>query len=284
MAVPHPSHFHFIIGSAKSGTTSLFTALKEHEEVHVGLSKEPHFFSKIDRYLRGTDEYLNNFQGFVSDSHKIALDASATYSQWPQYRSTPERIAAFNQDAKLIYIVRNPFERIRSHNQMGMVLHGRPSINTDSSFEAFYTIISNYNLQIKQYLSCFSRSSFAIIDFDELVEAPRLTLQKVCSHFGIQYRDNTIVRRVHDSSILYSAYFIKRVLIADKRISERATTSAALACFNSLTVEEQNFVKRLSASIYTPSEEVVSRIKRSLYNDMIEFSETYGIDVNKWGF
>ena len=64
---PHPNFF--IVGAAKSGTTSLWAYLKQHPEIAVPSEhkyKEPSFFSAHYRFRPDIETYLG-FEGALGD-------------------------------------------------------------------------------------------------------------------------------------------------------------------------------------------------------------------------
>lgn len=51
----------FIIGSMKSGTSSLFAYLGNHPEIFTSPVKEPMHFSRKENWSKGNDKYLSLF-------------------------------------------------------------------------------------------------------------------------------------------------------------------------------------------------------------------------------
>ena len=103
----------FIVGSGKSGTTALREYLAEHPNIYMSDPKEPCFFTSEfpGLSLCGTlPEYLALFED-ANEQHKIVGEAS------PQYLPSSDachRIYAFNPDAKIIIMLRNPLEFVVS--------------------------------------------------------------------------------------------------------------------------------------------------------------------------
>lgn len=99
----------FLVGAAKSGTTSLHDYLRQHPGVFMPAVKELNFFGS-DRPSRHTarltlEEYLANF-GTAPPGVRIG-EASVSY-----LRSTraAQEIAAFAPEAQAIVMLRNPLE------------------------------------------------------------------------------------------------------------------------------------------------------------------------------
>jgi len=110
-----------IIGSAKSGTTSLYDYLTQHPSIYPALWKEIYFF---DRYFpRGITWYRANFPSkfqkfFVTKIQRKSFltgEATPTYIHHPL---TAKRISKILPHIKLIVLLRNPIDRSYSHYQM----------------------------------------------------------------------------------------------------------------------------------------------------------------------
>jgi hypothetical protein len=74
--------------------------------------KEPDFFVTELNWGRGVRWYEQQFVG--ADGAVAVGEASTSYSKYPLYRDVPSRIADTIPDVRLIYLIRQPIERIRS--------------------------------------------------------------------------------------------------------------------------------------------------------------------------
>jgi len=112
---------YYIIGAAKSGTTSLYDYLVQHQCVQPITTKEPRFFDKY--YNRGENWYRINFpftfQKFISEKINkkkfITGDATPRYLDHPH---APHRIKKITPNAKFIILLRNPIDRAYSNYNM----------------------------------------------------------------------------------------------------------------------------------------------------------------------
>ena len=100
-----------MIGSMKGGTTSLAEYLGAHPDVFMATPKELDFFS--NHWDCGSELY-EQFFDHAGDAVRPRRAASPRYSRAPKYPNVPKRIASLNPDLRLIYILRQPVERIRS--------------------------------------------------------------------------------------------------------------------------------------------------------------------------
>ena len=108
----------FIIGAAKSGTTSLYGYLSEHADVFMSREKEPHYFSPDVVHLRRgrpfidpSDEarYLKLFARAQNEARVGEASTSYLVSH-----AAPHLLRAFQPDARIIVMLRNPVDLIYS--------------------------------------------------------------------------------------------------------------------------------------------------------------------------
>jgi hypothetical protein len=104
------------IGAQKCGTTALYRRFAAHPECSVipGF-KEPHFFVDdgpwpIGNWKRGVAWYEALFPRAA-----VAADVCPSYSGSPIYPGTAERASRVVPGALIVYLVRDPIERIASH-------------------------------------------------------------------------------------------------------------------------------------------------------------------------
>lgn len=110
--------FALIVGAMKSGTSNLFHVLGQHPQIAPCNLKEPNFFSDEQEYAKGFS-YYRDLWDWDPAVHKVALEASTTYTKYPRQEAAG-RIAEAAKDFRLIYIMRNPLERIESHIRQGL--------------------------------------------------------------------------------------------------------------------------------------------------------------------
>jgi hypothetical protein len=204
----------FIVGAAKSGTTSLYHFLDEHPDVYMSPIKEPHFFSKdikceefredykqktiinLDEYfsrkelekkhiayIENYDDYLKLFRDVKHEKRIGEISNGYLYSQ-----VAAQEIYNSNPTAKIIIILRNPVERAFSHWLMGLkiglaknkdffkeVLNDYNSLNKGWGISHTYIELGLYYEQVKRYFDIFPEENIKIFLFEELKNKP-LTL------------------------------------------------------------------------------------------------------------
>jgi hypothetical protein len=125
----------FIVGHQKCGTTALYMMLQNHPQIYMPEEKEPRFFVQE---LRPTpppgrkpkrpatlEDYLAMFAPAAPG--QLAGEASPQYLR---YAEVPPAIAELQPDARIIVLLREPADFLRSFH--GQMLHNR--IETEKDF------------------------------------------------------------------------------------------------------------------------------------------------------
>lgn len=267
-AIPADAHV-LIIGAMKCGTTSLFDYLKKHPAICPACDKEPEFFSEHQKHGVEVVDY-NDLWSFDASRHRYALEASTGYTKYPMETRVPQRIAAYGLNPKFIYLVRNPFDRIESQYDFSRVK--KPAVAID---DPYHVELSDYYLQLQQYQPYFARERFLILDFDEMVQAPVKTLDRVYEfldierHYPLQFRASNVTRRQPKSLA--------------SRLMKRLRSAMGHA-------ESRGAVQKVSGERYVVNEKRLltnderRSVHRRLEDDMARLYHEYGFDVTKWGF
>jgi hypothetical protein len=173
-----------IIGAMKAGTTSLWEQLRAHPQVYMPDLKELQFFSNPGRLDRDLDWYRRQFA--AAGGAVAAGEASTNYTKHPRRPGTAARIAEVVPRARLIYLVRDPIERIRSHYLH--VAHGygeRRPLPVAVRDDPEYVDVSRYRMQIDQYLPHFDASQLLVVTSEELRQRGAATIERVMRFIGV---------------------------------------------------------------------------------------------------
>ena len=170
-----------IIGAQKGGTTSLHYYLGLHPEICMSAEKELNFFIPSKNGWRGLEWYKQNFRGDA----KIRGESSPAYTGYPMEKGIAERMAQQLPAAKLIYILRDPIERIRSQ-----YIHMYAANKENRSLEHALGDLSNnqyvfrslYFMQLEQFLVYYPASQIFITTTEELY-ADRARVLRQIFHF-----------------------------------------------------------------------------------------------------
>lgn len=104
----------FILGAAKSGTTTLHAYLSKHPEIYMSKEKEPHFFNDDEIFGLGVDLYLRTHFRHAS-SFRVRGEATPAYFMGMGKVIHRMKKICGGQELKFILIFRNPVERAWSH-------------------------------------------------------------------------------------------------------------------------------------------------------------------------
>lgn len=174
-----------VIGARKSGTSSLWRYMASHPEVFVpDEEKEPKFFVEERGWTLGREWYEGLFAG--ADGALARGEFSTDYTVFPLYAGVPERMAALVPEAKLIYVMRDPLEHMRSAYEYSLWLgtEARP-IREALLLDSRYLYECSYGLQIAQYLTFFPLSQMLLLTAEDLRTHRTDTLRRIFSFIGV---------------------------------------------------------------------------------------------------
>jgi hypothetical protein len=183
---PRPSGFteestmlptFIVIGAMKGGTSSLHRYLAAHPEICMSSTKETDFFVAEKNYSLGTDWYESQF--CVPARHRG--EASPNYTKWPYYAGVPERMHALVPDARLIYVVRDPVDRMISHfgHRVSKQSEARPIDNALQPTSKKYLAPSQYYTQLQQFQQYYPPERIMVVASEDLRDERRATLRSI---------------------------------------------------------------------------------------------------------
>ncbi|MDX1944540.1 MAG: sulfotransferase domain-containing protein [Pirellulaceae bacterium] len=168
-----------IIGAQKGGTTSLFRYLATHPEICCSSMKETDFF--VTEYERGLEWYSSCFE----------RDAPAIGEASPNYATAfrlpaadvARRIHSVVPNVKLIYVMRDPVERMVSHYWHSVEMDGETrdlATALTAPFEVNgYVRPSCYFEQLQGYRQYFSERQFLLLSSYDLLTRTREVMRQV---------------------------------------------------------------------------------------------------------
>lgn len=240
----------YILGAAKSGTTTLYHYLNQHPQVFMSPIKETNFFAfqgekptfKGVKVNKSTVSYQQEIitdlslyrQQFSAVNKEIAIGESC-----PSYLYIPkaaENIKRHTPQAKLIVILRNPIERAYSnflHNirdrseyydDFSEGIEAESGRINDGWWWGFhYVRVGLYYEQVKRYFDLFDRSQVKVYLFDQLKNNEQLLLNDICQFLEIEYQvsfDNSKLEK-HNSTGVPVNQFLDN-LIKDSSLLKKA--------------------------------------------------------------
>jgi Sulfotransferase domain len=177
-----------IIGAAKSGTTSLFSWLEAQPEFVLPGVKEPGFFAHDERWKRGLGWYANLFA--VAPPGLLTGEASTSYTNPMFCRPAADRMSASLPDVRLIYLIRNPIERLRSHyrHQLQRGREMRPFHGALGDPRNPYVPRSLYFSCLEPYIESFPRERICVVRFEDLIDEEAAGWSQVLRYLGVPDR------------------------------------------------------------------------------------------------
>jgi len=172
-----------IIGAMKAATTSLHHYLDKHPEISMSLQKEPDFFLDA-HWHKGVSYYESCF----ADNSLMKGEASPNYSKHPAFPNVPKRMHSVVPHAKLIYILRDPIERMVSQYHHELV-KGRETASIETIAESpstnHHVQVSKYHYQLSQFLAYYPKEHILITTAERLKKHQQAVLQEIYTFLGV---------------------------------------------------------------------------------------------------
>lgn len=221
-----------LVGVQKSGTTTLYSYLRDHPAISMASIKEVQFFNNDRLFESGAPDYTW-YHSFFNDDLDYNLQGEAT----PAYiycRDAPKRIWQYNPDMKIIVILRNPIERAYSHWNME-ISRGWDNLSfidalkqeTERCREALpsqhyvYSYIDRgyYSSQIRELWRFFKKEQTLILKYDHLRDDPAAVLFRLFDFLGVDgsyaKRDNFKKKILHKASYKEAMSEEARILLTE---------------------------------------------------------------------
>ena len=268
-----------IIGAMKCGTTTLADLLKAHPRVSFCRTKEPEFFSKHPDWRSGLDAYHALYE---PREGAIYAEASTGTTFYPHFNhGIWNDLYEYNPELKLIYLVRDPIDRIVSH-YMHIHERGWSDRAMEDAVRNIPILINNtrYHAQVLPFVERFGRDLVLILGFDELIGDRQGTLERVGRFAGLDPSQFPMQAEVHSNPSIGGS---KRHYVHDASPPWAQATGGLTSRWErglkSLFVRSggRGFEQRPELS--APWKEAVMRL---LENDVLALEELAGRDLRAW--
>jgi hypothetical protein len=167
-----------VIGAMKCGTSTLHTQLSMQFRIGMSCVKEPSYFSNDEVYARGHDWYASLFGN--ADEGALVGESSTNYTKLPTYPTTAKRIKAAVPNARLIYMMRDPIERIVSHYIHEWTM-GTFGSSIDDTITQHPEVIDygRYAYQLAPYLELFGFESVLPVFLERFATYPQEEMRRI---------------------------------------------------------------------------------------------------------
>lgn len=170
-----------LVGTMKSGTTSLFRWLGEQPGCVLPDVKEPGFFGGPDRDL---DHYTAHFDPLPRDAR--TGEASVIYTAPDRAPAAAAHWAATASGARLLCVLRHPIERLRSHHahevQRG---RERAGLTSAATIDSVYARSSRYHACLTPWLDVARPDQLLVVRFEDLFGDDDAAWTQVLEHVGL---------------------------------------------------------------------------------------------------
>jgi hypothetical protein len=180
-----------IVGTMKSGTTSLGYHLGRHESICIPRG-EVHFFDRDANFRRGPEWYRKTLLRHGTERTRVFGEKTPTYSYQPNVAA---RIHGLFPDVKLIWIFREPVSRAYS-NYLHAFREGAIRMRFEDAVareaelireDIFFGYLERgrYYKQVERFLELFPRENMHFMVFEEFVRDTRRSLLELFRFIGV---------------------------------------------------------------------------------------------------
>lgn len=175
-----------LIGAAKCATTTIRSLLAAHPDVFA-VRNESQFFNEDTVFDRGFEWYESLYSG--SETKRCRGEGCNSYTMKERYPRAFERLTAYASELKLIYVVRDPFERIES---FWLELRSQHPDYVHHSFNKavrvnrdWLTDPSNYLAQLEPFRGFYGDESIHVVFYEDFRDDPARTMRACFDFLGI---------------------------------------------------------------------------------------------------
>lgn len=299
----------FLIGAAKSGTTSLYSYLNQHSEIFFSdTHKEAGYFcfsgNKLinpdnglpplwDTAMTDFEEYCSLFSG--AENRQLVGDATPEYLLFPDETIKNIEVIYLNRlaDLKFVAMLRNPVERIWSHYWM-MRRDGFENLDFDeaASKETIrkrlgagwhpaydYLGYGEYGRQIARYRDRFAADKLRIVLFEDFRADPVKVCQELFAFLGVDpsYRPDVSVRH-NVSGVLRHPVMHKWLFTREHQFKSMARRLLPHATLQRI---KASLVAWNCRPVQMPTE-IKIRLVEYYRDDVLTLSTILGRDLSSW--
>lgn len=213
-----------VIGAGKAGSTSLHTYMQSHPAIFGSSPKELMYFSS--RYNNGETWYLSHFE--MAGQKQIRFETTPQYSFRDEFPETASRIRNFDPKMKIVYIVREPVDRIVSHFNHWARIYPNRYFDLEASLEQpdhrkFFVERTRYFYQIEAYRAVFPDEQIHVVFLEDLERRFEDTLNELFAFLGVARIASNVQNQIHNKRPDHTARAWSRNDIPAARMAELRT-------------------------------------------------------------
>jgi len=182
-----------VIGAQKCGTSALHSYLDAHPDVAMSRPKELDFFIAKRGWRNAVDWYGSHWRPGTA----VRGESSPNYTAHPHFGDVPALMHHVVPDARLIYLVRDPIERMVSQYVHQRAQGGERRKLTEALVAPERTFLtrSRYMHQLERFLRFYDPAQVLVVDAADLRDRRADTLATVYAFLGV---DPTFTAADHD--------------------------------------------------------------------------------------
>lgn len=259
----------FIVGAPKCGTTSMCEYLESHPDVFISTIKEPFFFCDDvpnNKLTPTMERYLELFEG-ANENHVAVGEGTTLYLYSP---AAIDNIRAFDPNAKIIVMLRNPKHMVVSLHQQWV----RALFEDERDFKKAWNLQSerskgksipkhcrapewilygnmgSYASYIERILKTFPADNVKVIIFDDFCDNTEKVFNETLEFLGLRRIDKKsfpVINSQKDFSSGFTQYIAQstpawvRNMVTRIRFSNHFNWIAKLLDFIFITTAKKRF-------------------------------------------
>lgn len=262
-----------IVGAAKCGTTTIYDEIGRHPQVRLPTNKEPailHFATSVDDALK---LYNRHFSGLGRDV--VTGEASTAYTQAPQQKQVHDLAKdVFNSDCKIIYCVRDPIDRIRSHLMHDLTVGRLCTDDIDSAVldDSRYIAWTNYRQQLSPWIDAFGEENVLCLSLERLKSDREYVISAVFDHLGLRKLDRFAPPQ--KSNAMGSIQTPRLKFLADIQTSRIYNTTVSRLVPNRIKhLAKKTLFQRHIPDAFALNENVLAKLRAKTENFLIELNQ-----------
>ncbi len=188
----------FILGGAtRSGLSTLTQILDEHPQVFIPHRKENQFFKQSKIENTGLDTCKIDFEDAVHSEYKVRIPEHRSLHCEHEY--DPERAHAGCPNAKVIFTLRNPVERVylQFHHALSekketvrTLEHAMEAelsgLRTPDTTGRCWIFKNQYQTHLEEWLNLFPRENILILIYEEWADPTQTKFQRIEDFLGLK--------------------------------------------------------------------------------------------------
>jgi hypothetical protein len=201
-----------IIGAARSGTTSLYSYLRQHPDIFMSPIKEPNYYTDDDNLPPNAIRSRATYEKLFARAKGERARGEATV-RYLNAITGIDRIHADLPDVRLIVTLRQPADRAHS-SYLNVVATGRETRNAEEALQPgnYPFESSRYYPRLRRYYSRFPREQIKVILFDDLIAHPQNVLRELFRFLDVDdgFIADTSIR--HNAGVAPRSMLLNRLL------------------------------------------------------------------------